>query len=286
MTCIYWITKETLTATRSSRSTSSESIRSRWTPKASTLELVPTTVRYEVLFSFVATNLKFCFCSQVHISCLYAEDDTVLLNLERQIKCIELDPLHHKSGLGRRFIVGDYQLTLYEKTFLKGLKSTVLSDSEGLVNAVKWNGQFVAWASGIGVRVYDLNEKCSLGLIKWEEPKTGRLSDFRCNLRWCNASTLLIGWVETIRICVIRKRNLVEVSTRNLPGFIVDPISTFQTEFFVCGLAPLEKNQLVVLGVPKEKNEDKNYQRPVLCAIRYESNVYEELCTDSLTLKG
>lgn len=207
------------------------------------------------------------------------------MNLERQLKCIELDPLYHKSS-GRKFILGDYQLTLYEKTFLKGLKSTILSSSEGLVNAVKWNGQFVAWASGLGVRVYDLNEKCSLGLIKWEEPKTGKLSDFRCNLRWCNASTLLIGWVETIRICVIRKRNLVEVSTRNLPGFIVDPISTFQTEFYVCGLAPLEKNQLVVLGLPKDKDEDKHYQRPVLCAIRYECNVYEELCTDSLTLKG
>lgn len=223
---------------------------------------------------------------QVHINCLYEDDNSVFLNLERQIKCIELDPMYHKSSSGRRFVLGDYQLTLYEKTFLKGLKSTVLSDSEGLVNAVKWNGQFVAWASGIGVRVYDLNEKCSLGLIKWEEPKMGKLSDFRCNLRWCNSSTLLIGWVETIRICVIRKRNLVEVSTRNLPGFIVDPISTFQTEFYVCGLAPLEKNQLVVLGVPKDKDEDRNFQRPVLCAIRYESNLYEELCTDSLTLKG
>lgn len=192
--------------------------------------------------------------------------------------------MYHKSNSGRRFIIGDYQLTLYEKTFLKGLKSTVLCESEGMVNAMRWNGQFVAWASAIGVRVYDLNERCSLGLIKWEEPRTGRLSDFRCNLRWCNSSTLLIGWVETIRICVIRKRNLVEA--RSLPGFIVDPISTFHTDFFVCGLAPLEKNQLVVLGQPKERDKDNNRQRPVLCAIQYECNHYEELCTDSLTLKG
>lgn len=193
--------------------------------------------------------------------------------------------MYNKSS-GRRFILGDYQLTLYEKSFLKGLKPTVLCESEGLVNALKWNGQFVAWASSIGVRVYDMNERCSLGLIKWEEPKVGKLSEFRCNLRWCNSTTLLIGWVETIRICVVRKRNLVEVSRLNLPGFIVDPISTFQTEFFVCGLAPLEKNQLVVLGVPKDKDECNNFQRPVLCVIKYECNTYEELCTDSLTLKG
>lgn len=223
---------------------------------------------------------------QVHINCLYEEDNNVLLNLERQVKCIALDPQYHRSGSGRRFLLGDFQLTMYERTFLKGLKSTVICESEGLVNNVKWNGQFVAWASAIGVRVYDLQERCSLGLIKWEEPKAGKLSEFRCNLRWCNSSTLLIGWVETIRICVIRKRNIVEVSTRNLPGFIVDPISTFPTEFYVCGLAPLEKNQIVVLGVPKERDEDGNFQRPVLCAIRYESNQYEELCTDSLTLRG
>lgn len=26
-----------------------------------------------------------------------------------------------------------------------------------------------------------------------------------------------------IRICIIRKRNAIEISTRELPGFIVDP---------------------------------------------------------------
>lgn len=68
-------------------------------------------------------------------------------------------------------VLGDTKLVLYEKTFLKGLKSTVLSESEGVVSAIRWNGQFVAWASAMGVHVYDLNERCSLGLIKWEDPK-------------------------------------------------------------------------------------------------------------------
>lgn len=110
--------------------------------------------------------------------------------------------------------------------------------------------------------------------------------DSRCNLIW-NNSTLLIGWADTIRICVIRKRNVIEVSTRNLPCFICDPVSTFHTEFFISGLAPLNKSQqLVVLGVPKEKNDDSSNQRPVLCAIKYENNDYEELCSDILTMNG
>lgn len=99
----------------------------------------------------------------------------------------------------------------------------MLSEAEGLVSSIAWTNQFVAWASDIGVRVYDLNEKCSLGLIKWEEPKDRQLTDFRCNLKWSNSMTLLIGWVDIIRICVIRRRNSVEVSTRDLPGYIVDP---------------------------------------------------------------
>lgn len=52
---------------------------------------------------------------------------------------------------------------------------------------------------------------------------SARLENFRCNFRWSNATTLLIGWVDTIRICVIRRRNSIEVASRDLPGFIVDP---------------------------------------------------------------
>ena len=214
--------------------------------------------------------------------------------------------MHYKSGSGRKFIVGDNRLTLYEKTFLKGLKTTILSESEGQVATIKWNGQFIAWASALGVRVYDLYEKCSLGLIKWEEPKEFKLSDFRCNLKWSNATTLLIGWVDTIRICIIRKRNAIEVSTRNLPGFVVDPskeseidnysqsnhfshfsVSTFQTDFFICGIAPLDSSQLVVLGYPKERDIETNKAlRPILCVLQYKTSDYVEICTDSLSLRG
>lgn len=159
----------------------------------------------------------------VKISGFYTEENNQNLNIGQNVKSIALDPLFYKSGSGRKCIVGDSNLTLYEKTFLKGMKTTLLSYSEGSVSSIAWCGQWVAWASGLGVRVYDLNEKNSLGLIKWEEPKGSILSDYRCNLKWSNPTTLLIGWVDTIRICIIRKRNAIEASTRNMPGYIVDP---------------------------------------------------------------
>lgn len=153
----------------------------------------------------------------------YTDENNQKMKHTRAVKSISLDPLYYKSGSGRRFIIGDNKLTLYEKTFLKGVKQTALCEAEGVVSSIAWTEHFVAWSSAIGVRVYDLNEKCSLGLIKWEEPKDQLLNDFRCNLKWSNATTLLIGWVDIVRICVIRKRNSVEVSTRALPDFIVDP---------------------------------------------------------------
>lgn len=118
---------------------------------------------------------------------------------------------------------GDDKLTLYERNLLQRLKPSELCAVEGSVLAICWQGNFVAWASHLGVRVYDLSEKCSLGLMKWEAPIDQRLESFRCHLRWSNANTLIIGWVDTIRICIIRKRNSLEVSAGNLPGFVVDP---------------------------------------------------------------
>lgn len=49
------------------------------------------------------------------------------------------------------------------------LRPTHLCESEGLVRSISWGENFIAWSSDIGVRVYDLNARCSLGLIKWED---------------------------------------------------------------------------------------------------------------------
>ncbi|XP_018795192.1 PREDICTED: vacuolar protein sorting-associated protein 41 homolog [Bactrocera latifrons] len=222
---------------------------------------------------------------KVNITGLFSDENNQNLNLGKSIKAVALDP-DPKAVPGKRFVVGDDKLTLYERNFLKKLKTTVLSSAEGYVLSICWNDSFVAWASYLGVRVYDLNEKCSLGLMKWEEPVNARLENFRCNFRWSNATTLLIGWVDTIRICVIRKRNSIEVASRDLPGCIVDPISTFQTSFYISGLAPLTSNQLVVLGCPKEKDAERKSLRPVLCVMEYKLNSSEEICTDSLSLRG
>ncbi|KAL5273462.1 VPS41 family protein [Megaselia abdita] len=220
------------------------------------------------------------------ITGLFSDSNNQDVNVEKPVKSIALDP-DPKSPSVKRFIIGDDCLTLYEKTFFKGLNKTVLSRAEGFVTAIAWNGQFVAWASHTGVRIYDLKDRCSLGLMSWEVPHNGELKNFRCNLRWTDGTTLLVGWVDTIRVCKIRKRNSIESIAKSIPNYVVDPVSTFQTSFFVCGLAPLASCQLVVLGYPKEKDPETNKaQRPVLCVLEYKGNNYEEVCTDCLSLRG
>lgn len=159
----------------------------------------------------------------VVISGLYTDEHNQKFNMERAVKTIALDPNVQNSESDRRFIIGDNKLTLYERSFLKGMKQTILFEAESVVSALAWSNQFVAWASAQGVRVYDLNERTSLGFLRWDEPKDKLLTEFRCNLKWANSNTLLVGWVDIIRVCVIRKRNITEVTTRELPSLIIDP---------------------------------------------------------------
>lgn len=177
-------------------------------------------------------------------------------------------------------------MMLYEKTFLNRLRSTVLCECEGYVQAISWHERFVAWASEVGVRVYDLVARCSLGLIQWEKSPNRSIEDFRCNLLWSAPKTLMIGWVDTIRICVIRKRSQIELQTRDVTEYLVDPVHTFQTDYYISGLGPLD-DQLVVLGVPKECDaETGKAQRPVLLVADYKDCEFCEVSTDSLNIRG
>ncbi|KAG7303143.1 hypothetical protein JYU34_013175 [Plutella xylostella] len=217
---------------------------------------------------------------------LYAADNEHSLALGRVVKSVALDPNYYKSGSGRRFLTGDNKLTLYEKTFLNRLRSTVLCECEGYVQAMAWCGRFVAWASEVGVRVYDLVARCSLGLIQWEKSPTRSIEDYRCNLLWSAPKTLMIGWVDTIRICVIRKRSQIELQTRDVTEYLVDPVYTFQTDYYISGLGPLD-DQLVLLGVPKEPDpETGKAQRPVLSVADYKDCDFSEISTDCLNIRG
>ena len=222
---------------------------------------------------------------KVFIYGLYSTENNHNMSMGRLVKSIAIDPNYYKSGSGRRFITGDDKLVLYEKTFLSRMKQTVLCEAEGGVRSVAWTGHFVAWASDIGVRVYDINARCSLVLIKWTKSADALPEHYRCNLRWSDDRTLLIGWVDIVRVCQIRKRSIHEMANRDLPEYVVDPVSTFQVDFYISGIAPLE-NQLVLLGCLKEPNENGKSQRPTVHVVEPKYQDFSIVCANSLSLRG
>ncbi|XP_020282011.1 vacuolar protein sorting-associated protein 41 homolog isoform X2 [Pseudomyrmex gracilis] len=222
---------------------------------------------------------------KVFIYGLYSTENNHNMSMGRLVKSIAIDPNYYKNGSGRRFITGDDKLVLYEKTFLARMKPTILCEAEGGVRSVAWCGRFVAWASDTGVRVYDLDAKCSLGLIKWSRTADASPEHYRCNLQWSNDKTLLIGWVDIVRVCHIRKRTMQEMINRDLPEFVVDPVSTFQVDFYISGIGPLG-NQLVLLGCLKEPDEDGKNQRPTLHVVEPKYQDFSVVCANSLTLRG
>lgn len=222
---------------------------------------------------------------KIFISGLYTSDNNHNIPLGRLVKSIAIDPSYSINGGNKRFITGDDKLVFYEKSLFSRIKLTILCEAEGGVRSVAWMGQFVAWASDTGVRVYDLNAKCSLGLLKWSKSQSALPEHYRCNLRWNNERILLIGWIDTVRICQIRKRSIQEMINRDLPEYIVDPISTFQVDFYISGIAPLDK-QLVILGCPKELDDDGKIQRPILHIVEPKYQDFITISANYLSLRG
>ncbi|XP_014223036.1 vacuolar protein sorting-associated protein 41 homolog isoform X1 [Trichogramma pretiosum] len=222
---------------------------------------------------------------RVFIYGLYSTENNHNMSTGRWVKSIAIDPKYYKSGSGRKFIVGDDKLVLYEKTFLSRMKPTILWEAEGSVYSISWAGHFVAWASDNGVRIYDLNSRVSLGLIKCMKVTEASAEQFRCNMRWSDDRTLLIGWVDTVRIFKIKKRSERDLINNECTEFIVEPVSTFQVNFYISGIAPLE-NQLVLLGCLKELSENGKSQRPTLHIVEPKYQDYNIICANSLSLRG
>lgn len=62
-------------------------------------------------------------------------------------------------------------------------------------------------------------------------------------------------------------------------------VSTFQVDFYISGIAPLE-NQLVLLGCLKELDENGKSQRPRLHVVEPKHQDFFVVCSNSLTLRG
>lgn len=215
---------------------------------------------------------------------LYTSEHQFEMNLGRSVKSVAIDPHYYRLGGNRRFVTGDENLVLHEKTpFISRVKSVLLDENPGRVRNIKWQERFLAWANDVEVRVYDMVRHTSLARIKWHRNDGITPENFPCYLTWKNNTTLLIGWVDTVRICRIEKHKSV---IRDTPEFIVNPLSTFQLDYIISGVCPFNVTQLVTLVHEKEKDENGKSLRPIMSFMAPEKSEYIEVDRDKLTLRG
>jgi len=224
---------------------------------------------------------------RVIITGLYETVNNQTVTFDRPVKAIALDPFYFKQGTGSKYVTGEDKLILNEKSgFLGRHKMHVVHQGEGPIRNIKWGGDFIAWASDRGVKVYDTSFKAKISKIDKDH-------DFRpelhiCQLVWRDDRTLLVGWGDRVKICVVKNYPKSE-SREGVPNRFVEITAIFQTDFFICGIAPLATN-IVVLTYDKtsEKHEGGRMvaNRPHLQVLEPHLKHFEEISNDALSIRG
>jgi len=200
---------------------------------------------------------------------------------KQPITCVALDPAYARNKK-EAFVCGGKggRLILCEKGWWS-TNNTVLHEGEGTIYAIPWERELIAWANDIGVKIYDCDTKERITYI--DRPRGSPRPDlYRCCLCWENPTTIIIGWADSIKIGKVKPRPR---QAEGLPGRCVEITSMFQTDCFICGVAPF-KEDLIILAYPEEdahlgKKPEK--PRPEL---RIFTRANEEISTEALSING
>ncbi|KAL4222561.1 Vacuolar protein sorting-associated protein 41 [Mactra antiquata] len=216
---------------------------------------------------------------------LYSNEDPQVINFNRPVKSVALEPDFSKSR-SKQFVIGtnDDKLVLNERSYF-GSKKTTLHDGGGSIREIRWCGHLLAWSDDTGVRVYDFTSKSRITSISKDHNHRPDL--YHCNLHWKDERTLLVGWADTVKVVLVKDR--IGQDVRDLPPRYCEIIAQFSTpEYFVCGIASLE-NELVLLTYDKafdKENGHMLYHKPNLRIVEPHMDYCDELSNDVLSMNG
>ncbi|XP_060174078.1 vacuolar protein sorting-associated protein 41 homolog isoform X1 [Lycium barbarum] len=225
-------------------------------------------------------------------------DERMKFEYHRPMKAIALDPDYARNS-SRRFVTGGLSGHFYlnAKKWL-GYRDQVLHSGEGPIHAVKWRTSLVAWANDTGVKVYDAANDQRITFI--ERPRgIPRPELLLPHIVWQDDSLLVIGWGTSVKIASIRTiqskglngtYNHVPMSSLNQ----VDIVASFQTSYFISGIAPFGDSLVVLAYIPGEEDGEKDFsstipsrqgnaQRPEVRVVTWNN---DELATDALPVHG
>lgn len=225
-----------------------------------------------------------CSCSDdglVVVSALYAEDNLEFTGLQA-VKTVAIDP-RYVSGDTRELVMGglDGQLMRKEKGWFGNMRDFLVHGGEGPIHAIRWEGEFIAWANEIGVKVYDCNLKSRITHLK--RPAGSLDTDHRPRLCWANGRTLLIGWADSVQAVEVRKRDQAQTNI-GLPVNYVTIVAQFVLpDAICCGIAPHGQDLAVLCHVTDDGELAEEAPRPEL---RVLDRTGAELSCDALSIHG
>ena len=101
--------------------------------------------------------------------------------------------------------------------------------------------------------------------------------------------SLFISYGDQIHICNIKRRDINEVRTKDLPQFMVEIVYTIPLEgYWISGIAPMDK-LVVLLATPKvicDEDDEDDDGKPQLMIIEPLDDDYNVVSTDYLKMKN
>ncbi|KAL9272324.1 Vacuolar protein sorting-associated protein 41-like protein [Drosera capensis] len=233
----------------------------------------------------------------VVVSSLFT-DEKRKFEYHRPMKSIALDPEYARKT-SKRFVAGGLagQLVFYSKKWF-GYQDQVLHSGEGPIHAATWRSSLIAWANDAGVKIYDAANNQRVTFI--ERPRGSPHPELLLpHLVWQDDTLLVIGWGTSIKIASVRIHqdqgangayNNGPVSSMNK----VDIVASFQSSYFISGVAPFGNSLVVLAYIPGEDDGEKefsstvpsrqgNAQRPEVHVVTWNN---DELATDALPVHG
>ncbi|KAK8339045.1 hypothetical protein V6Z11_A08G008900 [Gossypium hirsutum] len=228
----------------------------------------------------------------------FAAHSAAVNELSFDKEAIALDPDYARKS-SRRFVAGGLAGHLYfnTKKWL-GYKDQVLHSGEGPIHAVKWRTSLVAWANNVGVKVYDAANDQRITFI--ERPRCSPHPEVLLPyLVWQDDTLLVIGWGTSVKIAAIRTNlnngangTYRHVTMSNMNQ--VDIVASFQTSYFISGIAPFGDALVLLAYIPSEEDGENGFsstipsrqgsaQRPEVRVVTWNN---DELATDALPVHG
>ncbi|XP_072029867.1 vacuolar protein sorting-associated protein 41 homolog isoform X2 [Amphiura filiformis] len=228
---------------------------------------------------------------RVAITGLYENEHDQVQNFDCPVKAVALEPRFSRPNSSRQFVTGSQVLQMHEKSFFGRNKSTILHQGEGPIRSIKWTSAFIAWSNDLGVKIYDVIAKRRITFIKRDHDENLRTELYRCNLCWKDKSTLLVGWADRIKVCVVKERERRPGDSKDIPNRFVEIVSMLKTDFYVCGLAPLGEDLIVLAYVTEgpiqeDQDEGEGSRRPQLKVITPDTDDYVCVSSEALSIRG